>query len=111
MNATAQPPSLPGGAYPIATQVFPAHFSPAEFSSRYFVTGLPQTSLRSLFHYPGYTQAVCVRTRRSSPSRKRCSSRSASSCSQHPLSNLGPVDVVTGDKDFSTRACSTSSRS
>ncbi|KZP02431.1 hypothetical protein FIBSPDRAFT_880348 [Athelia psychrophila] len=98
VNTTTQPPSLSGGAYPIATQVFPAHFSPAEFSSRYFVTGLPQTSQRGLFHYPGYTQAVCARATGQPITQAVLFTQRV--LVQPAPAFKGPVHAVMGDEDF-----------
>ncbi|KAF7980105.1 hypothetical protein HWV62_39511 [Athelia sp. TMB] len=100
VNATAQPLLLTGGAYSIATQVFPARFAPAELTNGYLVTGLPQTNQLGFFHYPGYAQAAFARARATEQPVSQAVLFTQGALVRPAPDFKGPVHVVTGDKDF-----------
>ncbi|KAF7983051.1 hypothetical protein HWV62_24720 [Athelia sp. TMB] len=100
VNATADPLLLTGGAYSIATQVFPARFSPAELTNGYLVTGLPQTNQLGFFHYPGYAQAAFARARATEQPVSQAVLFTQGTLTRPAPDFKGPVHVVTGDKDF-----------
>ncbi|KAF7980110.1 hypothetical protein HWV62_39521 [Athelia sp. TMB] len=99
-NATALPLTVAGGAYTIATKVFPERFSTSELTDSYVATLGPLTNKFAFFHYPGYTESAFQRARDTEQPTPQASYFTLAEIIQPAPTFTGPVHVVTGDKDF-----------
>ncbi|KAF7983036.1 hypothetical protein HWV62_24690 [Athelia sp. TMB] len=100
VNATAIPLTIAGGAYAIATDVFPERFSASELTNSYVATLGPQTNKFAFWHYPGYTEQAFQRAWDTEQPNPQASFLSLTDTTQPAATFTGPVHVVTGDKDF-----------
>ena len=115
MNGTANPLLLTGGAYSIATEVFPDRFSSDDLTNGYLVTLAvsihyfrvltptkvpylqPQTNQLGFFYFPGYTEEAFQHTRDTEQPVSQAVLFTQSSIMQTAQSFQGPVHVVTFD--------------
>ncbi|KAF7983022.1 hypothetical protein HWV62_24662 [Athelia sp. TMB] len=100
INATALPLTAAGGAYTIATEVFPERFSTGELTDSYVATLGPLTNKFAFYHYPGYTESAFQRARDTEQPTPQASFLTLADIIQPAPTFTGPVHVVTGDKDF-----------
>ncbi|KAF7980121.1 hypothetical protein HWV62_39543 [Athelia sp. TMB] len=99
-NTTALPLTVAGGAYAIATDVFPERFSTSELTDSYVATLGPQTNKFAFWHYPGYTESAFQRARDTEQPTPQASFLTVANIIRPATTFTGPVHVVAGDKDF-----------
>ncbi|KAF7980111.1 hypothetical protein HWV62_39523 [Athelia sp. TMB] len=100
LNATALPLTIAGGAYAIATDVFPERFSASELTDSYVASLGPLTNKFAFWHHPGYTEQAFQRARNTEQPTPQASFLSLTDIIQPAATFAGLVHVVTGDKDF-----------